>query len=171
MNDPVREAFLRRTYAEAEAINAASDTVDLMPLRDGAEVPEAYEGRLRGVEHLVRTAQKTVMVTRDDLPFTIRFPSSYLRSTDPRLPFQVVTVGCALVHPNVRRHLVCLGEHFRPGTSLKALVTQVYRMFSGRSFATAHAFDVEACLYYLAHLDQVSALEAPPLWRRPRVLR
>ena len=44
-------------------------------------------------------------------------------------------------------------------------------MFSGRSFATAHAFDAEACLYYLAHLDQVSALVAAPLWRQPVVAR
>ena len=71
----------------------------------------------------------------------------------------------------MRGGIVCLGPFFRPGTSIRPLVEQIYRIVSGRDFATGHAFDGEACEYYLSHLDQVRALRAAPLWRRPLATR
>jgi hypothetical protein len=98
--------------------------------------------------------------------FTIHFPPDYCRSTDPNLQFRVVRIHCPLLHPNVKGGVVCLGPHFRPGTRVRPLVQQIYGIISGRIFATDHAFDAEACKYYLLHLGQVRTLRTRPLWRR-----
>ncbi len=166
MSDPVYEAFLETVAEDVRAINADSDILTLVASPGARVPPDAYEGWLQDVEHLERGVDGTAQVSSLPVGVTIYMPQDYLRSTDPNLQFRVVRVHCPLLHPNIKGGVVCLGPHFRPGTRVRPLVQQIYGIISARVFATNHAFDAEACKYYLHHLEQVGALRARPLWRR-----
>ena len=166
MSDSVLDGFLETAAEDAVALNAASDILLLEADAAGNGAPHTYTGWLREVEHFERCAAGTVAVSAAAVKFTVHFPADYCRSVDPQLQFRVARVHGALVHPNCRGGVVCLGPHFRPGTRLRPLVEQLYGMIAARVFATNHAFDAEAARYYLQHLDEVRALKAPPLWRR-----
>jgi hypothetical protein len=166
MIDPIFTAFAETAAEDVVALNAASDIVRLEPRPDTGNPPHTYDGWLADVEHLERAPDGTVHVSSATVPFTLHFPDDYCRSVDRDLQFRVIRVHTALVHPNVRGGVVCLGPHFRPGTRPRALVQQLYGICAGKIFATHHAFDADACRYYLSHLDQVRALRARPLWRR-----
>ena len=163
--DPVYAAFLAVVAVDAAAVCAASDILTLRA--GGGSPPHTYNGCLRDVEHLERGIDDRVMVSAAPVPFLLSFPPDYCRSADPKLQFRVVSTAAPLVHPNVRGGMVCLGQHFRPGTRVKPLIEQIYRIVSGRTFATADAFDAPSRDYYLTHLDQVRSLRSAPLWRRP----
>jgi hypothetical protein len=122
---------------------------------------------LQGVEHLERAADGTVRVSPDAVRFRLQFPDDYCRSVQPDLQFRVASVHTPLVHPNCRGGILCLGPHFRPATRIRPLVEHVYRIITGKTIAPDHAFDADAARYYLAHLGQVQALRAQPLWSRP----
>ena len=171
MSDPVYEAFLDVVAADAADCCNGSDILTLTPRVCTDRPPCVYDAELRDVEHLARVVDGTVRVSSDVVVFTVQFPTDYCRSTDASLQFRVVSVSVPLFHPNVRGSLVCLGPRFRPGTRLRPLLEQIYRIVSGRVRATEHAFEAEACWYYLRNLDQVRALRARPLWRRPVIGR
>lgn len=166
MPDPVFDAFLETVTEDVAEVNRASDILQLVARPTPGAWPRTYHGVLRGVEHLARAADGTVCVSAAEVPFTLDFPDDYCRSIDPNLQFRIARVHVALVHPNSRGGLLCLGPHFRPGTRVRPLVQQIYGIICGRVIATHHAFDPEARDYYLRHLDQVRALQARPLWRR-----
>jgi len=166
MHDPVYDAFLGTLAEDISEVNAASDILHLAPYGDAEPKPHVYAGWLRDVEHLVPNGDGTASVSADPVAISLRFPPGYCRSTDPNLQFRVAEIHSPLLHPNVRGLTVCLGPHFRPGTRVRPLVQQLYGIVCGRIRATDHAFDAEACRYYLHHLDQVLALRARPLWRR-----
>ncbi|MFQ5667694.1 MAG: hypothetical protein ACE5I7_14875 [Candidatus Binatia bacterium] len=166
MSDPVYDAFLETAAEDVLAVNAASDILQLTPDPAAGRLPHTYNGWLQEVEHLDRAGDGTAYVSAATVGFTIHFPAEYCRSTGADLQFRVVRLHFPLLHPNTKGGMVCLGPHFRPGTRLRPLVHQIYGIISGRIFATDHAFDAEACMYYLRHLDQVRALRARPLWRR-----
>ncbi len=175
MCDLIYEAFLENTVSDAKSIEAASDTVTLEPLgppfvsHNG--FPRAYGGTFRGIEHLVRREDGTIMASDDPIGFVINFVADYCRSVDRQLQFRVAAIRSPLIHPNCKGGILCLGEHFRPGTRLRPLVEQLYRIVSGRIFASDNGFDAEACSYYLSHLEQVRGLRSRPLWRRQLTAR
>jgi len=166
VTDPIRADFLEAMVGEARAVNQASDVARLGPRPGTGAPPAIYDGTFDGVEHFEQLADGTVAVSATPVRFSISFPTSYLRSGDPRLQFQVAQLLTPILHPNVSRSVVCLGPHFAPGTGLRALVQQLYGIVSGHVFATDHAFDATARQYFLSHLDDVKALRAKPLWRR-----
>jgi hypothetical protein len=168
-DDPVYTAFLESAAEDAAASIAASDILSLR-LRPGAgAAADTYDGWLVGVEHLERAALGTARVSDAPVLFTVHFPRDYCRSTDPKLQFRVASVRTPLWHPNALGGILCLGPYFRPATRLRPLLEQIHGIVSGRIRATDDAFDKEAAHYYLVHLDQVRALRARPLWRRPVV--
>jgi len=171
MNDAVYEAFLDTAAEDAQAVDAASDILTLVASPLEGTPPCTYEGWLDDVEHLERGADGLPQVSAAKVGFTIHFPSDYCRSTDPNLQFRVARLHFPLFHPNSKGGVVCLGPHFRPGTRVRPLVQQLYGIIAARVFATDHAFDADACTYYLRHLDQIAAFRARPLWRRPVVQR
>ncbi len=164
--DPVYAAFLKTAAADAAAINAGSDTVRLAAVPGSGEPPVAYDGVLRDVEHFERAADGTVVPTTAPVRFRLTFEPDYLRSSDPRLQFRVARVYGPLVHPNVSGSLVCLGDSFRPGTSLRGVVDHLYRIVAGRVKATHHALDGDGQRFFIQHMDEVERLRARPLWRR-----
>lgn len=167
LSDPVRNAFLETVAVDAAGVNEGSDVVAVAPRPASGSPPSIYDGVFRDVEHFERAPDGSVVLSAEPLQFSLSFVSDYLRSTDPGLQFRVARVYARLVHPNVSvSGLVCLGDGFRPGTALRPLLYHIYLMFSGRTFATDHAFDGGAQSYFLSHLDAVKALRARPLWRR-----
>jgi hypothetical protein len=164
--DPVYAAFLETAAADAAAINAGSDTVRLAAVPGSGEPASAYDGVLREVEHFERAPDGTVFPTSAPVLFRISFEPDYLRSSDPRLQFRVARIFAAIVHPNVSGSLVCLGDAFRPGTSLHGVVDHLYRMVAGRVKATHHALDADGQRFFIQHMAEVERLRARPLWRR-----
>lgn len=170
MKDPVYHAFLQTAAEDAAEINRQSDVVRLFSHPLDGEPPFAYRGVLREVEHLERTGEGVRAITAPIL-FRVYFPERYCRAFDGRLQFEVIALATPVFHPNVRGGRVCLGPAFRGGTRLRALMEQFYRIASARVFAPAHAFDADAQNYYLDHVDDITRLRAPPLWRRPVATR
>jgi hypothetical protein len=167
MDDPVYRAFLQTAAEDAAATNADSDIVRLVPDPRTGDPPDTYHGLLSDVEHLEHARAGTPRVTTEPIRFRLYFPADYCRSLDPNLQFKVVTVHSPLYQPNVRGGTVCLGPQFSPGTRLRAVVEQFYRIASGRATATDHAFDPKVRDYFLDHIEEVRKLKARPLWRRP----
>ncbi len=165
--DPVLRAFLARATVDVSTINAASDVVELVPVAGSGVPPKAYEGIFRNIEHIERLPNGEIAITATPVRFGLTFDDDYLRSTDPKLQFRVARVHAALIHPNVSGGLVCLGDGFQPGTSLRGLVDHLYRIVAGRARATDHALDPEGQRYFLDNPDAVAGLRAQPLWRRP----
>jgi hypothetical protein len=167
MRDFVYEAFLENAARDADRANAESDILRLVarPRSDGP--PSLYVGELTDVEHFERAPARGIRDCSEPISFSIHFPPHYLRSGDPTLQFRVARAYTPLFHPNVSGRLVCLGTDFACGTRLRPLLEQVYGIFSSQIFATDHAFDPDARDYYLDHGEEVRALRAPPLWRRP----
>jgi hypothetical protein len=168
MSDFAYDGFLETSAEDAQEVNAASDTVQVVGRPRPGALPHTYDSVLRDVEHLEWVGDGTVRVSSDPLSFVISFPFDYCRSTDPQLQFRVARFTTPLLHPNCQRSgIICQGSGFRPGTRLRPLIQEVYTIACGRNCRTDHAFDPAAAEYYLAHLDQVRALRARPLWRRP----
>jgi hypothetical protein len=170
--DPVLDNFLSTTVGDAAYVLAQSDCLHLVP-RQGRPTPyDTWDGVFVGVGHLVRATDRTVSVSRDPLPFTLRFPADYLRSHDRTLQFRIASLGSPILHPNVRgAGLVCLGEDFRPGTALRFLVEQLFGIVCGRIAATDRAFDAEAAAYYLSHPEQLDTIRRQSFKRRPVAAR
>jgi hypothetical protein len=166
MHDPVYRAFLQTAAEDAASTNADSDIVRLVPDPRTGDPPDTYHGLLSHVEHLERSRSGAPRVTTEPISFRLHFPADYCRSLDPNLQFKVVTVPTRLFNPNVRGSFVCMGPQFSPGTRLRAVVEQFYRIASGRAIATDHAFDPEVREYFLDHIEEVRKLSARPLWRR-----
>jgi hypothetical protein len=168
MRDEVYLGFLSTAAEDAAALDAASDILTLTPRPSEGMPSSVYDGWLTDVEHLERGADGTVRRAETPIGFTVEFPPDYCRSIDPGLQFRVARVHVPLFHPNANAGgIVCLGPHFRPGTRMRGLVQELYAIVSGRNFASDHAFDGKAALYYLSHLDQIRSLRAKPLWRAP----
>jgi hypothetical protein len=165
--DPVHRAFLSRATVDVSAINEASDVVELVPVEGSGVPPRSYEGIFRNIEHFERLSNGEIAATATPVRFGLTFEDDYLRSTDPKLQFRVARVHTPLIHPNVSGGLVCLGEGFQPGTSLRGLVDHLYRIVAGRARATDHALDPEGQRYFLDNPEAVAGLRAQPLWRRP----
>jgi hypothetical protein len=166
-SDPVLAGYLESADAEVAFINAESPIVSLERAPDHAGMPYRYQGTLTEVEHFVREADGTYRKTLDPLDFAIEIEHDFCRSTDPLLQFRVLRTSPLLVQPNVFRGVCCLGGRFRPATPLRTIVEVFYRLVAGRLAATADPLDPEAASYFLNHLDEVRALRAAPLWRRP----
>jgi ubiquitin-protein ligase len=164
--DAVYAAFLETAAADAVAVNADSDTVRLAAVPGSGEPPSAYDGVFREVEHFERAPEGTVFPTTAPVRFRLSFEPDYLRSSDPRLQFRVARIYAPIVHPNVSTGLVCLGDAFRPGTSLRGVVDHLYRIVAGRVRATHHALDADGQRFFLQHMEEVERLGARPLWRR-----
>lgn len=167
MSDPVYRAFLETVEEDSAKVVAESNILRLVPYRDGEGPPNTYRGVITDIEHLERLADGTVRHSLAPILFDVQFPPDYLRSLDEDLQFRISRVHVSLYHPNIRSGLVCLGPRFRCGTRLKPLVEHLYGIFSARTRATDHAFNPEPRHYYLNHVDEIKALRAAPLWRRP----
>lgn len=171
MPDPILDGILKAALEDALKINADSDVAELRPEPAAGPLPRVYLGSFRGVEHFERIGPERYERVNRRIPFRVTMGDDYARSVDPNLQFRVVSTAMEIVHPNVKGGIVCLGPGFRPGTRLRSVVEQFYRIASGRVAATDHAFDADAARYFLSHSDEVRALRAEPLWRRPLAAR
>jgi hypothetical protein len=165
--DPVLEGFIESANADVAMINAESPIAQIAAVPNAGSPPYRYHGSLSGVEHYVHTPEGTFRKCMNPIPFTIEFEHDYCRSTDPLLQFRVLSCSPLMVHPNVAGGICCLSNKFRPATRLRSVVEHFYRLASGRLAATDHPFDHEAAEFFLNHLDEVRALRAQALWRRP----
>ena len=119
------------------------------------------------MDHFQRTHGGHFEVVHGPISFTVTFGDQHCRSVDPNYQFKVVRTEPRLAHPNIRGGLVCLGFGFKPASRLRSIVQAFYLLVSGRVAATDHPFDPVVARYYLKHQDEVLALAAAPLWRRP----
>jgi hypothetical protein len=163
--DPHYLGFLEQAERQAEQINAASDCAGLMPGGRVQGHATRYAMMLRGIEHYEKQPGQEPYVSDDPIFLGFHFPPDYLRSDDPTLHFRVVHVLSPVHHPNASGVNLCLGESFRPGTPLRALVHHLWAVFAAGRFSTTSPLSREAAEFYVANIDRVRALRARPLFR------
>jgi hypothetical protein len=157
MIDHIRHAWLARQYDEGMALAAGSDLLTLVPL-DG-EPPERYVAEFR-CTGLVRQPSGAI-TEADRFVVGIWFPDDYLRQVEP---FQVLTwlAPRTVWHPNIsdRAPLVCVGRLI-PGTSLQAILYQLFEIITYQRVTMDDALNHEACAWTRANLARL------PVDRRP----
>ncbi len=169
MSDPVIDGWRQSAAASVNEINAATDRLKIVPDPFSGSPPIVYRVLFEPLEHFERDPVAGVRLVTRRVAASLRIPDDYLKSCDGSLQFRVASVEPRLLHPNCKAGVVCLGPRFAPGTSLRALVEQLFDLVSSRVFATDHGFDSEACQFYLEHIARIEAIRAaaPALWRRP----
>jgi hypothetical protein len=162
-DDPIFAAFLRRQEADAAALTAASDLVEVRPV-DGSPasrylVTLRCRGLVRPVDGEPRIAEGAAV--------GIWFPPDYLRRADP---FEVLTwLGPPHVfHPNIgqRTPAICIG-HVAPGAGLAELVGRIFDVVTCRKVTVREddALNPAACGWARENLRRFP-LDDRPLRRR-----
>ena len=168
MHDDVIRAFRRRVSLDAPRIRDESTIVRVVAGPMSGDPPSRYHGLLSGVEHFERGPNGTLCASGSPLPFSLEFPDDYCSCVDGSLQLRVARVHAPIAHPNLGPGgIVCLGPRFRPATRLRPLIEHLYRICSGRVFASDSPFDPNAAEFFRRHSDRVRALRAEPLWHRP----
>ena len=168
MKDHVIRAFRKRVSEDAARIRDESGIVRLVADPMTGDPPGRYHGLLSGVEHFERGRDGALRVSGLPLPFSLDFPDDYCSCTDGSLQLRVASVHGPIAHPNLGPEgSVCLGPRFSPGTRLRPLLEHLYRICSGRVFASDSPWDPHAASFFRRHPDRVRALRAESLWERP----
>jgi len=170
MIDNVYTEFLSNAAREAARCRRDSRILTLTAVPASGNPPASYLAVYHDIAHFEPAAGGTVGLSARSIPVVIHFPADYLRSVDPTLQFRVGRVNAPILHPNCRADgTLCLGNRFRPGTSLRALLETIHGVLSYRIVATDNAFDPMARDYFLDHIAEVRGLRdrAPSLWNRP----
>ena len=170
--DPVLSAFLENTKLEAIALVARSDVLTIVPLGPGA-LSSGYVCEF-SLPYLRRLPNGTVEVAPGPVLIGVRFPEDYLRSADPHLYVKVASVITPdLIHPNISGGMVCLGASFSPGTSLTALLWELYDIVSYQNVTLdeRNALNPEACRLLREHQQLLEPLRPAPFLRRERTLQ
>jgi hypothetical protein len=169
--DPVLAAFLENTFAEVMALAETSDVLRIIPVPPRPHSSYVCEFL---VPYLRRLPSGVVEVAPGPVLAGLHFPEDYLRSADPRLPLKVASVLTAdFTHPNVWGAAVCLGSAFAPGTSITALLWELYDILTYRNITLdeRNAVNPEACRLLREHTHLLARLTARPLVRKKRTIR
>jgi hypothetical protein len=156
MHDDVIRVFRRRVSLDAPRIRDESTIVRVVAGPMSGDPPSRYHGLFSGVEHFERGPNGTLCVSGSPLPFSLEFPDDYCSCVDGSLQLRVARVHAPIAHPN-------LG----PGGIVRPLIEHLYRICSGRVFASESPFDPSSAEFFRRHPDRVRALRAEPLWHRP----
>lgn len=168
MSNAVIRAFRTRVLEDARSIRDESSILRMVADPMSGDPPRRHHGLLTGVEHFERTPEGAFRATAEPIPFTLDFPEDYCSCPDGSLQLRVAWIHSPLVHPNRGpQGIVCLGGRFKPGTRLRPLLEHLYRICSGRVFASDSPMDARAAEFFRSHPEQVRALRAEPLWQAP----
>lgn len=163
--DKVFRTFLMNTLLAATDINARSQAVRLAP---NPQIPPTAYLCMFNVPYLRRMPGGTVEIGGGPVVVHVGFPQDYLYSADPRLYLRVASVMTPdFVHPNVGLHGgICLGAAFRAGTTLNALVWELFEIvtYRNRTVDERNAFSPEACRLIRANESLLEKLDAQPLF-------
>ena len=170
--DLVYRTFLTNTLVDALDIDSRSDVLRLVP---NPQTPPTAYLCMFDVPYLRRLPAGTVAACAGPVVCFIGFPQDYLYSADPHLYLRVASVLTPdFVHPNVAPHgAVCLGAAFRGGTTMSALIWELYEIVSYRNCTVdeRNAFSPEACRLIRANGSLLRKLGAGPLFRKKRRLQ
>ncbi len=160
MRDVILESFLERQYAEASALAAASEILDLWP-QDLQRYLAHFHCR-----GLVRDAGGHIREHNGPFTVGIFLPADYLRAAEP---MTVVTWlhPPEVWHPNIAPPVICLGR-MPPGTPLVDLLHQVYEIITWQRF-TPNEFDAlnkAACQWGRQHQERFPVDRRPLKWKR-----
>ena len=157
---PVMKSFLETQEAEAMALAARSDLIEVAPLGE-----KPYQ------KFLVRFFCKTLLKTRegiceyDRVDVGIHFPSDYWQRAEP--PEVVTLFGPANVfHPNVKFPFICPGD-LTTGTPLADLIYQIYEIltFQKVTMREDDALNKDACVWARKNTERFP-VDTRPLVRR-----
>lgn len=160
MSDKIRDAFLERQLAEAQALNAESDLVAIAPFAGDGWPPCRYlvTYRCRGL-----VCHRGEVREAAHFEVGLWFPEDYLRRIEPQRTLHLF--GPAETwHPNVRFPFICPG-HVQAGTSLVDLVYQIFEILTYQKLATHDALNGEAAAYAREHMERFP-IDRRPLKRR-----
>lgn len=158
--DRIFTSFIERITADAIALAASSDLIEISP--EPGDRPQRFliELRCRG---LVRDDDGPVEQTERFLA-GVWFRDDYLRG--PPDPFRLVTwLGPAQSwHPNIayRAPFVCLG-HLNPGTDLVTIAYQLYEIVTYQKFAAHDGLNEAACAWVRSQPDDRFPIDPRPL--------
>jgi len=163
-HDRVLTRFLERQREEGLALAAASDLLELVPVR--TQPAPVYFAHF-SCTGLVR--RDGVVQEHDAFVVGIRFPDSYLRRFDTA---QVLTwiEPWEVFHPNVRPPYICVGR-MEPGTRLVDLLYQLFEVITYHNveMREPEALNHDACVW-ARHNLYCFPVDDRPLRRRVRTL-
>lgn len=157
---PVIKSFLETQEAEATALAARSDLIEVVPVGE-----RPYQ------RFLVRFMCKTLLKTRDGMceydrvDVGIHFPLDYWQRADP--PEVITLLGPANVfHPNVNFPFICPGA-LSTGTPLVDLIYQIYEIltFQKVTMREDDALNRDACVWARKNIERFP-VDTRPLVRR-----
>jgi len=170
VSDPIYASCLEAFRSDVAAL-PKSRALRIAADPGSGDPPRRYQLLFSGIEHFRREGGRCVVSVRP-LLFQIDLPGDYCRCVDGSLPFRVLRALTPFVHPNLSGGgTICLGARFRPATRARPLLHQAYQIATSRSFATESPIDPRARDFFLAHLAEVRALRAEPLWEAPLAAR
>jgi hypothetical protein len=173
--DAVLNAFLNDTFERAGRLG---DEFSARIYPDPSRVPPArYLVLFPDLEYLrLDAGDRTVRPERGPVPVEIRFPASYLRSTDPHMYLKIATLldpsalgppHSGFFHPNCdpASGAICLGSRFPAGARLDALVHHVYDIVTFQNYGTSEwdCLNPAAARYLRENPQAAASLNNPSL--------
>lgn len=165
--DKILELYLGKQEEEGLGLAAASDVLELLPLRCGNAPPQHYIAKFN-CHGFVEVGGQISKCDRFDVG--IFFPDHYLREAHG---FETLTwlYPMNFFHPNVRPPFVCVGERFlRPGTKLVEILYQVHAIGTHAKWAAHSPLNESAAQWTREHQNLLPA-DKRPLKRRSLALQ
>ncbi len=162
MRDQILQAFLQRQYDEGMELAAASDILNLVPVR--GEPPSRYimEFHCTGLTRVDGAVGETAMSV-----VGLNFPADYLRRVANAAHILMWIHPPSVFHPNISDRFICVGD-IKPGTGIADIAHRVYEIISYQNFTPneSDSLSAEACVWTRQRM-QCFPVDARPLKRRP----
>lgn len=163
VTDPIFADFLRAQLAQAQALAAQSDIVDVIPLFGEPFFQFVVEFKCRG---LTQDDKGAVVESDGPWAYGVNFPANYLRGGFGA-PNVLAYIGPAPrpFHPNQRGKLICL--EVRPAMPLTDIIYSLYELTTWSLVGTGDGgLNAEAAQWYRNQDPRRFPLDRRPLKRR-----
>ena len=172
--DAIHHAFFARQCQEGMALCGESDLLELTPV-DPLPAPQRYIVTLR-CTGLCRTDSGAIVETNLS-HVGLHFPDQYLRSVDR--PIAIWLGPPSIWAPNILApsrdrgaplapSWICMG-HINPGTTLTAVLHQLFEIVTYQRFSTHDALNRDAAAWARQNLDRFPVDRRPLKRRRLRL--
>ncbi len=115
-----------------------------------------------------RASDGSIELASGPITGTIAYRPDLFTALDQQSFLVLVDTDLALLHPNVRDGLMCLGDLPAGPYALDRLLLQVYAVLSYENRSTSSALDPQAARYFATAPDALEGLQpVQPLWGPP----
>lgn len=164
MGDQILRAFLQRQCDEGMELAAASDILNLVPVRDQPPTQYIMEFHCKGLTRVDGAVSETAVFACG-----LNFPADYLRRVTNAAHILMWVHPTTVFHPNISATgpFICIGD-IKPGTGIFELAYRVFDVITWKNFCACEqdSLNAEACIWARNHMSRFPVDERP-LKRRP----